>query len=63
LRILLTISNSFDFNKENGGISFKDCRDRWGDKLMLKDFAIWCAESFGKSIFYLLEKYTNALAF
>jgi len=30
---------------------------------MLKDFAIWCAESFGKSIFYLLEKYTNMLAF
>jgi len=30
---------------------------------MLKDFAIWCAKSFGKSIFYLLEKYTNMLAF
>jgi hypothetical protein len=47
----LTISNSFDYSKENGGNSFKDRHARWQDNPMMKDFSKWGADSFGEWLF------------
>jgi len=46
---LLTVSNSFDFNEDNGGISFRDRHDGWGQYNVVKDFTKWGVESFGKT--------------
>ena len=46
----LTVSNSFDHNKENRGKSFRGSTDDWEDSLM-EDFGNLSAECFGKGVF------------
>jgi len=48
LFILLTVSNSFDYNRENGGTSFKARHKNWETNPMIEDFAVWGAQSFGE---------------
>jgi len=44
---LLTISNRFDSNKENGGKSFKDDDpSKWKGTDMMVNFAEWGAQCF-----------------
>ena len=57
-RILLTILNSFDHNKENKGTSFVDWHPLLEETPIMKDFANWGATSFGESLFCLRK---NAL--
>ena len=45
---LLTISNRYDYNKENGGKSFKDDPSKWKESKMLVNFAKWGAQCFGE---------------
>ena len=47
---VLTVSNSFDNNKDNGGKSFRDFPKDWEGSLM-DDFGKWSTECFGKGAF------------
>jgi hypothetical protein len=49
------ISNSFDYNKHNGGTSFKACHKNWRQDSMIDDFQKWGIKSFGESLFCLKE--------
>jgi len=60
LFLLLTVSNSFDYNRENGGTSFKARHKNWEMYPMMEDFAVWGAQSFGEGLFRLKE---NALMY
>ncbi len=51
----LTISNSFDYNDQNGGMSFKARHKNWRQYKMLEDFSKWGAKSLGESVFCLKE--------
>jgi hypothetical protein len=55
LFIPLTVSNSFDYNRENGGTSFKARHKNWETYPMMEDFAAWGAQSFGEGLFMLKE--------
>jgi hypothetical protein len=49
----LTVLNSFDYNDQNGGTSFKARHPNWRRAEIMDDFAKWGAESFGGSLFCL----------
>ena len=51
----LTISNSFDYNNQNGVTSFKAGHREWKQYQMIDDFSKWGAETFGKSSLCLME--------
>jgi hypothetical protein len=49
----LSQSNSFDYNENNGGTSFKARHPDWRQDPMMNDLLKWGAESFGESLFRL----------
>jgi hypothetical protein len=53
--MFLTVRDSFDYNEQNGGISFKTCHKDWRQYQMVQDFLKWGIESFGESLFCLKE--------
>jgi hypothetical protein len=55
---LFTISNSFDYNDQTGGTSFKAGLENWSAYHLLKEFTKWGAKNISKSLFDLRE---NAL--
>jgi hypothetical protein len=42
--------NSFDYNDQNGGTSFKDRHENWMQNPLVDDFLKWGAESFGRKL-------------
>jgi hypothetical protein len=55
LFVLLTVSNSFDYNHENGGTSFRARHKNWEMYPIIDNFSVWGAESFGEGLFRLKE--------
>jgi len=47
----LTVSNSFDNNKENRGKSFREGPGNW-ERSLKEDFGKWSTECFGKGVFW-----------
>jgi len=52
--MFLTVSNSFDYNKDSGGKTFREGPDDW-EGSMMNEFAKWGNECFGKGLFWLKE--------
>jgi len=53
--MFFTVSNSFDYNKDSGGKTFREGPDDW-EGSMTNEFAKWGNECFGKGLFWLKEK-------
>ena len=54
--MLLTISNRFDYNEQNGVTSFKARHKNWRQNEIMEDFSTWGAEAHGENLFCLTEK-------